>query len=374
MANAAAPTIVDVAQQIVDDIRRRKLRRGDPYLNTAETAQLLRVSGSTVNRALQLLAQRGVIQRRQRQGTFIAALDAEAPLRRVHVVIRQDHLRTEGLWADGVLLGMQGALPGVELQFNFRPLVDEADYVNQLIGDVLRSRQAAGFVLIRSTVMVQRLVAASGLPAVVSGTLQPSVRDLPSVERDQAQIGRLLAEHLVERRCGRFLILFRDRITAGDHVMLDGALAVLAQAGVDLARIVIRCLPSDEEAIAAALTEVLEPGHDRWGVLCRSELLARGADVAAAACKFTKPRTPAIVVADVARGSDVAPTHTCIETTITPAEWGAELGRSLAAAARGVRPDPYRKIIHVRLLHASDRSSASISSRRPRRLKRENSP
>src|SRR5262245_1982988 len=109
MTVSAGAKIVDVADQIVADIRRRKLRPGDSYLTTAETAHWLRVSGSTVNRALQLLAQRGVIQRRQRQGTLIADLESDSPLRRVHLVVREDHLRTEGLWADGVLLGLQGA-------------------------------------------------------------------------------------------------------------------------------------------------------------------------------------------------------------------------------------------------------------------------
>lgn len=108
-------------------------------MNTAETAQLLRVSGSTVNRALQLLAQRGLIRRRQRQGTLIAADEAQATLRRVHIVIREDHLRTEGLWADGVLFGLQGTLPGVDVQFNFRPQSEEAEYVERLIDDVLRT-------------------------------------------------------------------------------------------------------------------------------------------------------------------------------------------------------------------------------------------
>src|SRR5205814_5006947 len=124
---------------------------------------------------------------------------------------------------EGVLLGLQGALPGVELQFNFRPATDEAEYVRQLIHEILSARQRAGLVLIRSTVITQRLVAASGLPAVVSGTLQPSITSLPSIDRDQRQIGVLLAEHLLRARCRQFIIFMRDRQAAGDHAMLDGA-------------------------------------------------------------------------------------------------------------------------------------------------------
>lgn len=350
--SATGPNILDVAEQILADIRRRKLRPGDAYLSTADTARLLRVSGSTVNRALQLLAQRGTLQRRQRQGTIIASLAPRRrgrTLERVHLVVREDHLRAEGLWADGVLLGLQGALPGVELQFNFRPQADEADYVNQLIGDVLRSRQSAGLVLVRSTVVTQRLVAASGLPAVVSGTLQPSIRELASLDRDQRQIGVLLAEHLLGQGCQRFCILMRDRLTAGDHAMLDGALATLAEAKTPLAAISIRCLPSDEEAVRAEAGELLVGQRGRTGFLCRSAPLARGADAAADGRALTGRRRPAIVVADMAQHVPGDAAYPCIETTIEPAAWGACLGQMLATIARGERPEPYRQIIPVRL-------------------------
>jgi DNA-binding transcriptional regulator YhcF (GntR family) len=354
MATASGPRIVEVADLILEDIRRRKLGPGEPYLSTAETARWLRVSGSTVNRALQLLSQRGVIRRRQRRGTVVADPDPgsgreESPLRRVHLVVREDHLREEGLWADGVLLGLQGALPGVDLQFNFRPEVDEAAYVRQLTHDVLGARQAAGFVLIRSSVVTQRLVVASGLPAVVSGTLQPSIRDLPSVDRDQRQIGALLAGYLLRARCRRFLILMRERLTAGDHATLDGASATLAAAGVPLDAVRLRCLPTDEDAIAAEARDTLAGLRGRIGCLCRSLPLARGADAAASSLGLDGRRRPAIVVADAARRQSDGASYPCIEPTVTPEAWGATLGSMLADAARGVRPDPYRLAIPVRL-------------------------
>ena len=363
MATVAGPKIAAVAQQIIDDIRRRNLRPGDPYLNTAETAQLLRVSGSTVNRALQLLAQRGVIRRRQRQGTLIAADEAQSTLRRVHIVIREDHLRTEGLWADGVLFGLQSALPGVDVQFNFRPQSEETEYVERLIDDVLRARQTAGFVLIRASVAAQRLVVASGLPAVVSGTLQPSVTGLPSVERDQHQIGALLAEHLLKQGCRQFLIMLRDRITAGDHAMLDGAHAALAKAGIKLADVALRCLPTDEEAIAAEAAAQLAKSTNRVGCLCRSVPLAQGVESATKSLRLPAKRRPVIAVADVAHTADIPSPYACTQTTITPLEYGAELGRVLAATACGSRPEPYRRVIPVCLRLPAGKRSRPAASR-----------
>ncbi|HEX4131886.1 MAG TPA: GntR family transcriptional regulator [Pirellulales bacterium] len=352
MATSQGPRIVEVAEEILSDIRRRKLRRGDVYPDTITTARRLGISGTTVNRALQLLAQRGIVQRRQRQGTIVLAAGKRlqgAPLERVHMVVRQDHLHAEGLWAEGVLLGLQGALPGVELQFNFRPEVDEAEYVNRLIHEALSSRQRAGLVLFRSTVVAQRLAAASGLPTVVSGTLQPSIRGLLSVDRDQRQIGVLLAEHLLSARCRRFVIVMRDRLAAGDHDMVDGALATLAEAKVPLGAITLRCLPNDRDAVAAEGRTLLEARRQRIGWLCRSESLAAGIDEAVATVAPSKTRRATIVVADTARDPSSDMPYPCIEPTIGAAQWGASLGHMLAAAARGERLDPTRLIIPVRL-------------------------
>jgi DNA-binding LacI/PurR family transcriptional regulator len=351
------PRVVDVAEQILADIRRRRLQPGDAYLGTAETTQWLRMNGTTVNRALQLLAQRGVIERKQRRGTIVRNLEQKRPagsLKRVHVIVREDHIRSEGLWADGVLLGLQGALPGVELQFNFRPHEDEAEYVKSLIDDILKSRQRAGLVLIRSTVVTQRLVLASGLPAVVSGTLQPSISGLPSIDRDQRQIGVLLAGHLLAARCRKVCIFMRDRLTAGDHLMLDGAKATLAAAGVRLSDVTFRFLPTDPEAIAAEAETLLEAARNRVGCLCRTETLACGIVVAAAKLRLKKVRQPVIVVAEAARRLSSDSPYPCIEPTIAAEDWGAALGEMLVSTARGQQPDPFRQIIPVRLWTPAD--------------------
>src|SRR3954470_19347948 len=111
MAEKSGPRqIIELADRIAEDIRRRELRPGDAYLSTAEVARVMQVNGTKANRALQLLARRRVLDRRQRKGTFIAPppADADTPgpaLDVVHLLVQQDYLRTEGLLADGVVLG-----------------------------------------------------------------------------------------------------------------------------------------------------------------------------------------------------------------------------------------------------------------------------
>ena len=86
------------------DIRRRDLYAGDAYLTTAQTARMLGVSTTIANRALQFLARNGRLDRKQRRGTFVAepSLGAGEPaIARVHLVVHQRYMKTEGLLADG---------------------------------------------------------------------------------------------------------------------------------------------------------------------------------------------------------------------------------------------------------------------------------
>ena len=66
------PRIVQIAARVEQDIRGRKLKPGDSYLNTEEVARMLGVSKATANRAMQLLAKRHVLRRGQRKGVTIA--------------------------------------------------------------------------------------------------------------------------------------------------------------------------------------------------------------------------------------------------------------------------------------------------------------
>ena len=341
-----------LAEQITLDIKARSLKPGDPYLSTAQIAQQFRVSGTTANRALQLLTQRGVLHRRQRLGTFVADLHGTGPtigaIRRVHLLVQESYLRTEGLLADGLLLGMQGTLSGAQFQFNFLPGLDEAGYVSGLITQALRSREAEAFVLFRTSIETQRLVHSSGLPAVVFGSLHPSVEGLPQIDRDQRQAGSLLADYLLKQGVQRVVVLLRDRVSPGDHQLLDGALAVLKQGGFGLEDVVIRCLPADTLAVEYAAREQLQETKRLVGFLCRSTPLAEGAAAAAAAIG-SRRRSP-ICVADVYRKDDSDFPFVHLRSTLNPEQAGAELGKILLNQVGSAKPTCERRAIPVELV------------------------
>jgi DNA-binding LacI/PurR family transcriptional regulator len=344
--------IIELADRIAEDIRLRELRPGDAYLNTAEVARVMQVNGTKANLALQLLARRKVLDRRQRKGTFIAhppADPAEPALDRVHLLVQQDYLRTEGFLADGVVLGIQGVLPAVTLQFNFLPVENEGDYANRLIAEALRSARPEGFILARSSVQTQRLFQSSGLPTVVYGSLQASIQGMAQVERDQEQIGRLLARHLIAKKCRRVAVLLRDRVWAGDHHLLDAIQAELAAGGFGLDGLAIRCLPADAETVKASVRALLDRGPSPLGLVCRTEPMAQAAAAATAESKRPGKAKARVVVCDVYRKDSDGPAFPFIRTTLNPEEIGRELGLLLVQQARGTSVLPTRKLIPVTL-------------------------
>jgi DNA-binding LacI/PurR family transcriptional regulator/DNA-binding transcriptional regulator YhcF (GntR family) len=345
------PLIVQLADRIEDDIRLKSLKPGDAYLGAADAARMLRVSTRTANRALQLLAQRRVLERRQRKGTFISeSVRDTCRIGRLHLLVHQDYLRTEGLLADGVVIGMQGELPSAEIQFNFMPLNDEAGYVNRLIAEATRSATPEGFVLVRTSLAVQRLVEASGLPAVVNGILFPSVSGLTSIDRDHYQVGQLLCQRLLDQGLRRVVVLMNERVLPGHHQTLDAIRDTLDQAGLGAGAMTQRCLPADQVAITHEVRQLISSAQEPLGLICRSKPLADGATQAVASLRLPVRRLPTIVVCDLYGSSAQQSPYLYCRQILSPEQIGARIGRSLAQQAAGSRPSPGHEIIPVVLI------------------------
>lgn len=347
------PRIMHVANRIVADIRRRRLKPGDSYLTTAETARLLGISTTAANRAMQLLVQRHVLERRQRRGTTVAApatAPAPATPRRVHVLVNRRHLETEGVLADGQVIGIQSALPGVDIRYHFLSEGDEADGIERLSRAILRRRETEGIVMVRASLQAQRALAASGLPVVLSGTPYPSIHGLAWVDRDQRQVGRLLADYLLKQGVRRVAVLMRDRMQQGDHLVLDAVRDTLAEARLPLNALTLRCLPSDAAVAASEIGLLLDAHREPAGLLCRGAPLADAARSAVAARSFRPGKSPTLAVCDLFGAGSLHPLYPHARPVIEPEEWGARVGRLLACQARGERLDPDHEMIPVELV------------------------
>ena len=341
--NQNIPRIVQLAREIELDIQSRNLHAGDPYLTTAQTARMLGVSTTIANRALQFLARNGRLERKQRRGTYVAEPApnlGESPLARVHLVVHQRYMRTEGLLADGVIVGLQSVLPGVDVSFNFMPPGDERQYVEELAGNIMQAGQPEGLVLVRANLEVQQMVAQSGLPAVVFGTPYRSITQLSYVDADQGAIGRLLAEHAVQQRCKRMFVIMRDQMLPGDTPYLDAIQKTASRAGIAADRLPVRFLTRDRELVAAEIRHLLEKKRPRPAILCRDE---PSADAVLEELDHLKIRVGEDVTVAVStiyrRGNEAPPSIPYTQYIDSPVQIGEHLGRLLATCTvhRGTR-------------------------------------
>ncbi|QGJ71961.1 HTH gntR-type domain-containing protein [Planctomycetales bacterium 10988] len=329
---AVSEGIVDLAEQIESDIRARALAVGSPYDTTAETARRFAVNTSKANRALQLLANRGVIVRRQRSGTVVGRIDqgrTQQTLSRLHVIVDESAVRTERLLDDGILIGLQGQLPKTRLQQHFIPGLDRRQFIQEIVGDALKSNGKDGFVLIRSPVEIQRVLADSGLPTVVYGGLHPSVEGVASLDRDQRQIGIELAKYALQKKCSKFVCLLRSEIGPGDRYFARGLIETLEYAKVSINDLSWEWLTSDDALVRAVVEEHLADRR-KLAFLCRNEYLASQTQAAIDGSAKRRSR-PVVVMADCYRVRREEARFPIPWPAWTAQEVGTELGRLLLA-------------------------------------------
>lgn len=352
---STTPKIMELAQQLENDIRRRQLKPGDPYYSLAEAARMLGVGTSTANRALQLLAQRKLLRRVQRRGTFVGALQREASpglLRRVYMLVHRSYLKQEGQVADGVLVGIQGVLPGAEVQFNFLPSTDPKDYVDDLISEVLRSKDPAGVVITKAPFSVQRAVKDSGLPAVVHGSLYPSIEGMASVEQDNLAIARLIAEYVLRHSCVHLAAITREVMFPGDNVVLNEIARLMGEAGRTANQFSISHVPDDHFAIMAEVRELVRRHPTELCLLCRSEAKAEAARAALDELKLKGRRRPRLIVSGLYRRPVGEVDFPYIFPALRPEGIGEAIGRLLAEQVTNPHNAPGHITIPVELADA----------------------
>ena len=266
--------------------------------------------------------------------------------------------------SDGVLIGLQAALPGIDVGVNFLSPGDDADKVSHVIADVLRSPHPEGFILVRASLGVQRLIQSVGLPAVVYGSLYPSVHNLSWIDFDQRQSSRLLVERILEQGHRRVLYLGRDRVFPGDYLFQDSMIETLAEAGLPMSALTIRHLPADHELIKTEVCALLgrgcapsaptNPVASGMGIIARTEPLANGAVAAVESMGMVVGRDVTVTAATVYRvGGERPLRYPHIRSAVDPRIIGEHIGRLLANQAIGQAVSPEHEVVPVVLREAA---------------------
>lgn len=335
-ALATAAKVVKLADRLEEDIRTRFLKPGDSYYSAQDASRFLGVAGSAANRALQLLEKRNVIKRRQRLGAVILPAggehrqeNANTTLTRVHFLVHEKYLITEGVGADGIFQGLQSVLPSAHISHCFLAAGREEEQVADLIDRALRDGGTDAFVLVRASFGVQQLLAESRLPVVVHGTCYSGISTLSSLDRDHAQAAKLAVEFLKKRKSRHAALLMRQFVLPGDHIFLD---SLLAQSPC---RWQLRFMPADDAPIMAECRQIFATNDHPDAVICQTSRHARCLAAVLKERGLVAGKDVAILVLSyyvLPNGETVFP-H--LVSNLSPADVGSRLATLLVAAHDG---------------------------------------
>lgn len=214
------------------------------------------------------------------------------------------------------------------------------EFMRQLIDHAVKSGAMTAVVVASSTREMREFFNGSDLPVLVGGHVEPDI-DLPWIDRDQGQIGRLLAGYLLERGHRRIALVMRDFWAPGDNVMADGVSTTLAPAGAPLT---IRSTPLKAELIEGIVRDMLDCPDRPTGLICRSETQA----ICAARIAEQMGVSVEIVAANIPSSSTQSQWG-FPHASFDPIAFGVRQGRMVAQLSKGQRPEPYHYEIPVSL-------------------------
>ena len=309
-------------------ITARGLAPGDPFLTTEEAARLLKVRRDSANRALQVLVQRGRIERRQRVGATVAQAGLAPPaLARVHVLVQEEHGRGGGSYPAATQVGLHSVFPGSEVELHVVPGAGARPLLEPLVRDALARPRPEGLVLVRCAYPTQRFAQDCGLPAVVHGSTYSGI-ELSSLDVDGEQLGRLQAGALLAAGGERIVVLRRDRALPGDRRFLTGLREAAAREGLACDELDELELPPFAELVSAELASLFREDA-RLGLVATTLELADAARDAASAAGRVLGADLWLHANSPDRLSGARP-YRCAVPVLDGAAQGVALGRLLA--------------------------------------------
>jgi LacI family transcriptional regulator len=285
----------------------------------------------------------------------------------IYVLLTQDLFQSSGVATYGWLAGLFDALPGYGIQFNFVPPRDAETYAKRLLDEGLAGGMLSAVVLLGCPRVVQEQAFHHGAPALVLGTDYSSTRQLPSVDADQFETGRLAAEYLVEKGHRRIAILMREMWFPGDQRMFEGVGRALDDAGLGHDALTLCNLSLDAPALNADLQRLLT-GEDRpTGCVCRTPFFARAAVQAAESLGLAVPGDLEIICDGLDRqaAASLGLPSVCMKMGVE--EQVAIGGRMLAQLFEGRQPDPLHVVLPVELVAPKRPENGRLKPNRRRR-------
>lgn len=356
MSSTAATTVSSLERLVIrleQDIRQRGLWAGDKYLTSSEAAEMLGVSPTTADRAMQLLSKRQMLVRRRNLGTFVGPHFEPAQrtmIRTVYLLVPPAALDNDSPLLQSFIYGIRSEVQDVNVQVSFLPRDDIRSYTQGLIQSAISAGKVAGFVPISCPGEVYRRLADSGIPTVMFGTPYINQMDVPSVDVDNRAAGRLLIEHLIGRNHRRIVLFTAMEGRPGDNYFYDGMSEALTASWLPHNSLIIRIAPKDPESIATELGHLMAMPDRPTAIVARSRGMAKA--VAAAIERLAPPAAQQCELVayqnDPAVGPDAMP-FAHVQPKLSLNDIAAQIGRMLEQLGRGEPLDQTHVVLPVEL-------------------------
>jgi hypothetical protein len=353
-------------QALVDwlqlDIRRRGLRPGDRYMTSEEAARALEVSTGTAHQAMRQLVERNILQRRQKQGTFIGpAVDAPAiqARPRVYVVSPSDATRDAhySRFSEAIYPAIASSMGGASFQLEYLPPGDSLGFLRQLVDEAVEAGNLGGFLLFRSTYEIQDFFNEQQrwIPTVVAGGVYPGITGLPWIDADQHQIGQGAADYALRAGHRRMAVLMYEHWVPGDSGLMSGIAETMETSDRRLDRFEICSLPAYERAIQHRVRELLS-AEDRPTVIVAR--MALQVSVVFEVAKELGLRIPEDIEVVFANFGQFLPSWASIPHAVgelSMHDIGDRIGHMLTTLRQQKVPEPFGTVYPVRYVEPTAR-------------------
>ena len=295
--------ISELAKRLRLDIAERSLRSGDHYLTAAAAAEMLGVSSAMANRAMNLLAEKDLLVRHRSRGTFVGAgFDDgdDVANTAVHLIEVMSGAETSDLQAGEMMSALRTIIPDARLVCHFFPENNSARQIHDEVKRLADDKSFGGLVLSSCPRDVQENIVRAGVPAVLWGSAYPGV-DLPYVDLDQEEIGRLMAKQAVEAGCNRLIFVTREIWREGDTKVFHGITQKAHKAGLGPDAVRLQNVPETagesvmQSILGPMIGRVAEASQEPAAFLCRSTAIARQLHQVAQSSGAWDPRRMTIV-------------------------------------------------------------------------------
>ncbi|MFM8496695.1 MAG: substrate-binding domain-containing protein [Planctomycetia bacterium] len=173
---------------------------------------------------MKLLADREVLIRRPKSGTFIGhnlGQRKTATIEYVHVLIADDRGTSDDC-RSSILSGLWKALPNASMHVSILPSRRQITFVEQLLETTPANHKVVGVVAVSCLQGVYTLLAERQVPTAVIGSVDHTEDSLASIDCDQRLAGFTLADHMLQQGHQDFLVLTMDSWRPGDHRFYEG--------------------------------------------------------------------------------------------------------------------------------------------------------